>query len=78
MLSKSFLVLLGTAALIALPVTEFFFVKYALGYYGETAPIPWPQLIAGVLCVFGLAFTMVMVNTMRTARTNPATVLKSE
>lgn len=78
LLSKNFILLLAFAALIAVPVTDFFFAKYVLGEYGTNAPVPWTELLAGILIVIATAFSMIALHTLRAARSNPATVLKSE
>jgi putative ABC transport system permease protein len=78
LLSKNFLLLLALAALIALPATDFFFAKYVLGDYGTNAPVPWVELVAGILIVIATASLMIAVHTLHVARSNPAKVLKSE
>jgi ABC-type antimicrobial peptide transport system permease subunit len=78
LLSKNFLILLGFAALIALPATDYFFAKYVLGDYGAIAPMPWLELIAGIIIVIALTFVMIAAHTLQVARSNPADVLKSE
>lgn len=78
LLSRGFLVLLLIAGLIALPATQFFFVPYALDEYAESVPIPWSELIAGVICVMAISFLMIGTHTLKVARTNPAEVLKNE
>jgi ABC-type antimicrobial peptide transport system permease subunit len=78
LLSKNFLLLLALAALIALPITDFFFAKYVLGDYGTSAPVPWIELAGGMLVVIATAFLMIAVHTLQVARSNPAEVLKSE
>ena len=78
LLSKGFLLLLAIAALIALPATHFFFAKYALDQYAESAPIAWNELIVGVTVVMAIAFVMIGTHTLKVARSNPAEVLKNE
>jgi ABC-type antimicrobial peptide transport system permease subunit len=78
LLSKNFLLLLAFAALLALPATDFFFAKYVLGDYGTSAPVPWIELATGILIVITTAFLMIAVHTLHVARSNPASVLKSE
>jgi putative ABC transport system permease protein len=64
--------------LIALPATDFFFARYALDEYAESAPIPWKELATGVIAVLTVAFLMIGTHTLKVARTNPAEVLKNE
>ena len=78
LLSKGFLVLLLTAGLIALPATQFFFLHYALDEYVEGVPMPWGELIAGVIIVMAVSFLLIGTHTLKVARTNPAEVLKNE
>jgi putative ABC transport system permease protein len=78
MLSRNFLILLALAAIIALPLTHFFFAKYALDEYAERAPVPFEELSIGVTLVIGLAFLLISTQTLKVAKSNPAEVLKSE
>lgn len=78
LLSKTFLVLLGVSAFIALPSTHFFFANYVLSEYADRAPMPWLELMVGVAVVIVSAFVMIGSHTLKVARTNPAEVLKSE
>jgi ABC-type antimicrobial peptide transport system permease subunit len=78
LLSKGFLWLLGISALIALPFTHFFFIRYALDEYADRAPIAITEVIIGVAAVMAIAFLMIGSQTLKIARTNPATVLKNE
>ena len=78
LLSKGFLILLLIAGLIALPATQFFFVRYALDEYADGAPVAWNELITGVMAVMAIAFLMIGTHTLKVARTNPAEVLKRE
>jgi putative ABC transport system permease protein len=71
-------VLLLIAGLIALPAAQFFFVRYALDEYADTAPVAWNELLIGVMAVMSLAFLMIATHTLKVARRNPAQVLKSE
>jgi putative ABC transport system permease protein len=78
MLSRNFLILLALAAIIALPLTHFFFAKYALDEYAERAPVPFKELSIGVTLVIGFAFLLITTQTLKVAKSNPAEVLKSE
>lgn len=78
LLSKNFLLLLAVAALIALPVTHFFFAEYVLDEYATHAPIAWRELIIGMTSVLMIAFLMIGSQTLKVARSNPADVLKNE
>nr|WP_295922390.1 ABC transporter permease [uncultured Dyadobacter sp.] len=78
LLSRGFLVLLSVSALIALPVTYFFFESFVLTNFPYHTPVQIAELIVGLLAVLLIAFIMIGSQTMKAARTNPAKVLKSE
>jgi putative ABC transport system permease protein len=78
LLSRGFLLLLAIAAIIALPVTQFFFTKYVLDEYANNAPIAFYELSIGLFAVIVFAFMMIGSQTLKVARTNPAEVLKNE
>jgi putative ABC transport system permease protein len=78
LLSRGFLFLLGLSALIALPVTYFFFDAVVLTQFAYHTPIGFTGIIIGVLSVMGFAFLMIGTQTLKAARSNPATVLKVE
>ncbi len=76
--SRGFFVLLLLAALIAVPATEFFFLPYALDEYAKRVPIPWSDLLVGLICVMVTSFLMIGTHTLKVARTNPSEVLKND
>lgn len=78
LLSKGFLVLLGIAALIAIPVTYLFFDQVILSNFAYHQPIGLGELLTGVLVVMLIAVVMIGSQTLKVARTNPANVLRSE
>lgn len=78
LLCRSFLILLGIAALIALPVTYVFFDQVVLVRFAYHEPIGIWELVGGALAVMLLAVLMISSQTAKAARTNPAKVLKSE
>lgn len=78
LLSKGFLVLLVLSALIALPVTYFFFDQVVLTKFAYHQPIHLTELLTGVSAVMILAFLLIGSQTLKVARSNPAEVLKSE
>ncbi|MBD0255445.1 MAG: ABC transporter permease [Cytophagales bacterium] len=78
LLSRGFLVLLSIAALIALPVTYFFFKNVVLTNFPYHTPVQIAELLAGLLAVLLIAFIMIGSQTLKAARSNPAQVLKSE
>jgi ABC-type antimicrobial peptide transport system permease subunit len=78
LLSRGFLLLLSISALIALPVTYFFFEKFVLSNFPYHTPVQIVELFAGLLAVLLIAFLMIGSQTMKAARSNPVEVLKSE
>jgi len=77
-LGKGFFVLLGIAAVIALVITTLFFEQLLFPELSTHAPISILELAGGVGVVFLIALTMIISQTLKVARANPAEVLKSE
>jgi len=78
LLSKGFLLLLSLAALIALPITYLFFDKVVLSNFAYHEPVRLTEILMGFLIILIIAFVMVLSQTLKVARTNPAEVLKNE
>jgi len=78
LLSRGFLLLLSISALIALPVTYFFFERVVLTNFPYHTPVQIAELFVGLLAVLVIAFIMIGSQTMKAARSNPADVLKNE
>ncbi len=78
LLSRDFLLLLFVSALIALPVTYFFFESFVLTRFPYHTPVQVVELFIGLFAVLLLALFMIGSQTIKAARTNPAQVLKSE
>lgn len=78
LLGRGFIVLLGLACCIALPATYLFFDVLLLPELNNHAPIGLSEMTLGVLAVLTIALVMIMAQTMKIARTNPANVLKTE
>lgn len=78
LLSRDFLWLLSISALIALPVTYTFFEKFVLTNFPYNEPVQIPELFIGFFAVLAIAMIMIGSQTMKAARSNPASVLKSE
>ena len=78
LLGKGFFLLLAIAALIALPVTYLFFEMVMLPMIANRAPIAINEMTLGVLAVLLIALIMIAIQTLKIARTNPASVLKNE
>jgi predicted lysophospholipase L1 biosynthesis ABC-type transport system permease subunit len=77
-LSKGFLLLLGIAALIAIPSTYFLFEKVILTNFAFHEPVGIVELMAGAAAVVTIGFLMLGSQTISIARSNPAVVLKNE
>lgn len=78
LLSRGFLFLLSISAVIALPITYIFFENFVLTKFPYHTPVQLPELFMGLLSVLLIAFMMIGSQTMKAARSNPATVLKNE
>ncbi len=78
LLGRGFLVLLSGSALIALPVTYFFFKRVVLAHFPYHTPVQMAELFAGLLAVLLIACIMIGSQTIKAARSNPAQVLKSD
>jgi ABC-type antimicrobial peptide transport system permease subunit len=77
-LSRGFLVMLGTSALIAIPLTYLLFENVVLTHFPYHDPIGIVELFGGLLAVLVIAFVMIASQTMKAAHSNPAEVLKCE
>ena len=78
LLSKNFLVLLTIAALVALPITYFFFEKVVLTRFVYHQPIRMAELLGPVLATMVLAVLLIGSRTLKVARMNPVKSLRSE
>jgi putative ABC transport system permease protein len=78
LLSRGFLVMLSVAALIALPVTYFFFENVVLTRFPYHTPVGLGELLTGLLVVVAIAFLLIGSQTLKAAGSNPVEVLKSE
>jgi putative ABC transport system permease protein len=78
MLGRGFVILLAVAGGIALPLTYIFFEQVAFQEMGNHTPISLTDMLFGFLVVMVIAFAMIGSQTIKIARTNPATVLKNE
>ena len=78
LLSRGFLVQLSISALIALPVTYLFFENVVLTKFPYHTPVQLAELMVGLVAVWLIAFIMIGSQTMKAARSNPVTSLRSE
>lgn len=78
LLSKGFIFLLVLAASIALPTTYLFFDKVVLANFAYHAPISLSGLLSGLVVVMMVALLMLISQTAKVVRSNPAEVLKNE
>jgi putative ABC transport system permease protein len=78
LLGRGFFVLLGFAALIALPVTYLFFEQIMLPKIANHAPLGLLEGVMAVLAVTTIAVVMIGSQTLKVAKANPAEVLKAE
>jgi ABC-type antimicrobial peptide transport system permease subunit len=78
LLGKGFLLLLGIAILISLPLTILFFEKIAFPELANHAPLAIAEMLMGVLGILLVAGCMIGSQTLKVARTNPAEILKGD
>jgi putative ABC transport system permease protein len=78
LLGRGFFVLLGFAALIALPLTYFFFEQVMLPKIANHAPLGALEGLMAVIVVMTIAVVMIGSQTLKVAKANPAEVLKNE
>lgn len=78
LLGRGFVILLVLSALVALPLTYFFFNKVVLINFPYHQPIGFTELFNSLLCVAIVAFLMIGSQTLKAARSNPAEVLKKD
>lgn len=78
LLGKGFIILIGVASLIALPLTYLFFEQILFPTIANHAPIGLVEMLAGVVAVVVMALIMITSQTLKAAKANPAEVLKAE
>lgn len=78
LLSRSFLVLIFIAIVVALPATYYFFTEVYLVNMKNHLPVSLMDLLTGAVAMVGLALILISSQTVRAARKNPAEVLKNE
>ncbi|MFD2522229.1 ABC transporter permease [Emticicia soli] len=78
LLSKGFLLLLGVAALVALPATYLFFDQIILPKLVYHLPMAFYEFVVPVLAVMLLASLLIGSQALKAARTNPVKNLKIE
>jgi putative ABC transport system permease protein len=78
LLGRGFFVLLAFAALIALPLTYFFFEQVMLPKIANHAPLSFIEGGIAVMAVAAIAVVMIGSQTLKVAKANPAEVLKNE
>lgn len=78
LLSKGFLILLGVAALIALPATYIFFDKVILTKFAYHLPMQFYEFLLPLLVLTVLASLLIGSQTLKAARSNPVKNLKTE
>ena len=77
-LGKGFILLLLLAAVIAIPLAYYYVNTVIFREMVYKTSFGFFDIIAGVLIVFGIAFLTICFETLRAARSNPATILRNE
>jgi putative ABC transport system permease protein len=78
MMSRSFLFLLALASAIAIPSAYFLFDQLIFERISYRAPLGIVDLFAGTFMVLSIAVIAISSQTLKVARINPATTLRSE
>lgn len=78
LMSRGFMILLGVAAVIAIPLTYYLFDSVVFSDIAYRAPVGVMDLLGGSLVVFALALIAIGSQTLRVARVNPAMTLRNE
>jgi putative ABC transport system permease protein len=78
LLGRGFIMMLGTASLIALPLTYYIFEGLILVNFPFHSPIGLVELFGGAVVVLMIALFMIVIETLKASRTNPAITLRSE
>lgn len=78
LLGRGFLVLLVISAVIAVPLTWYFFNEMVFNDLQYKATFGFIELFGGVLVVFAIAVLAIGSQTLKAARTNPAETLRNE
>lgn len=78
LLSKGFLILLGIAAIIALPATYIFFDKVILTKFAYHLPLQFYEFLLPLIVLMVLASLLIGSQTLKAARSNPVKNLKTE
>jgi putative ABC transport system permease protein len=74
---RDYMVLVGIACIIGIPVSVFVAQRYLESFIYRLENYWWIFVLA-VLITFAMAFASVLWQTLKAARTNPATELKKE
>lgn len=78
LMGRGYVLLLFIAALIAVPLSYFFYREVVLSDFAYAAEIGLAELLAGALLVIGLGVLAIAWQTARAARVNPATLLRND
>jgi len=78
LLSNEFVRLMMWSALVATPITYFFFDQIYLRQQAYKIPITWYEIVSSLLIMFGMGLSAVLSQTLRAAQSNPVDVLRTE
>ncbi len=78
LLTKGFLLLLIIAVAVGLPITYLFFDQVLFQQMSNHAPILISDFLMGSVAIILIALIMIVMQTLKVTRTNPAEVLKTE
>ena len=74
---KEYMILVLVAILIGIPISVYFSDKYLQQFYYRIEGYWWAFVVAGIIAL-AISFLAVLLQTLKAAKTNPATELKKE
>lgn len=78
LLSRSFIVMLGISALVAIPFANYFFESLVLEDFANRITIGPLELLSGVVLIFVIGIATIAWQAAKAARANPADLLRAE
>ncbi len=77
LLSKQFMIWVIISYVIAVPIVYYFIEKWFRDF-AYHVDISWPQFVIGMILIFIISLSTVLLQTLKAAKTNPAEVLRYE
>lgn len=77
LLSRQFVILVGIASLVAIPLAYWLTIQWLQDFAYSVAPSPWPFVLS-TLAALTIAVVTVAIQALRVARANPVEALRAE